>query len=155
MRINMPEADEFYSNQDLVEADEYWEEMCKGKAPMWVPGPAGLFYTGAQIQWRGAEMFAGDQVRTPVTDGLFAKQFIDNTAFYREGLKPWQRGLEIGMSHGYFIIGPFVALGPLRNTPEAATAGLLAGVALIGIASCGGLITGSTEKPTVFDKPGD
>merc|ERR1712045_548168 len=105
-----------------------------GQIPMWIPG---------------------DQVQTPVTDGLFAKQFLDNLAFYREGLKPWQRGLEIGMAHGYFIIGPFVNLGPLRNTPEAATVGLMGGCAVIGIVSVGGLLFGATIKPTLFDKEGD
>ena len=45
----------------------------------------------------GEEMFAGDQVRTPVTDGGFAEQCIYNLAFYRVGLKPWQRGLGIGI----------------------------------------------------------
>merc|ERR1712151_67597 len=122
---------------------------------MWVPGPSGAWYTGALIQWRGKEMFAGDQVRTPVTDGGFAKQYINALAFYREGLKPWQRGLEIGMAHGYFLIGPFVSLGPLRNTPEAATVGLLCGCAVVGLVSIGGLIFGTTVKPTRFDKPGD
>merc|ERR1712151_595323 len=103
----------------------------------------------------GPEMFAGDTQMTPVTDGLFARQFLDNLAFYREGLKPWQRGLEIGMAHGYFIIGPLVSLGPLRNTPEAATVGMLSGIAVIMIASFGGLLLGTTLKPTLFDKPGD
>merc|ERR1712222_236364 len=101
------------------------------------------------------EYFAGDQAQTPVTNGSFAVQYLNNLAFYRAGLRPWQRGIEIGMAHGYFIIGPFVNLGPLRNTPEAATVGLLAGVALIGIFSAGGLIFGATVKPTRFDEPGD
>jgi len=155
MRINMPDADEFYSGEEDRAAEARWREMCTGKIPLLVPGPAGLFWTGATIQWRGPEMFAGDQVQTPVTSGLFAKQYVNNMAFYREGLKPWQRGLEIGMAHGYFLIGPFVALGPLRNTPEAATVGLLAGCALVGIVSVGGLIFGSTIKPRLFDKEGD
>merc|ERR1719379_3242815 len=111
--------------------------------------------SGVRLQWGGPEPFAGDQVQTIVSDSRFSKQFIDNWAFYREGLKPWQRGLEIGMAHGYFIIGPFVSLGPLRNTPEAATVGLLSGCALIGIVSVGGLLFGSTIKPTRFDKEGD
>jgi len=155
MRINMPEADEFMSAQEELEEELYIGMLLEGKAPLWVPGPAGLFYSGALIQWRGKEMFAGDQVRTPVTEGGFAKQYLNNLAFYREGLKPWQRGLEIGMAHGYFIIGPFVVLGPLRNTPEAATVGLLAGCAVIGIVSVGGLLFGATIKPTLFDKEGD
>jgi len=151
MRINMPEADEFYSGEDLARDEAEWREICTGKIPMLLPGPAGLFYTGATIQWRGPEPFAGDQVQTPVSNGTFATQYRDNLAFYREGLKPWQRGLEIGMAHGYFIIGPFVSLGPLRNTPEAATVGLLAGCALIGIVSVGGLLFGATIKPRLFD----
>lgn len=59
------------------------------------------------------------------------------------------------MAHGYFLIGPFTSLGPLRNTPEAATVGLLCGCAIVGIVSIGGLIFGSTIKPTRFDKDGD
>lgn len=155
MRINAPDADEFLSGEEDALLDREFEQLSKGTVPMWVPGPAGLFYTGAVIKWRGPEMFAGDQVQTPVTNGAFAVQFVNNLAFYREGLKPWQRGLEVGMAHGYFIIGPFVALGPLRNTPEAATVGLLAGCALIGIVSVGGLLFGATIKPTLFDKKGD
>jgi len=155
MRINMPDADDIESGEELDAQDKYFKELCTGKIPMWVPGPAGIWDTGAMIQWRGPEMFAGDQVQTPVTNGAFATQFVDNLAFYREGLKPWQRGLEIGMAHGYFLIGPFVSLGPLRNTPEAATVGLLAGCALIGIVSVGGLLFGSTIKPKLFDKEGD
>mmetsp|Transcript_22153 Transcript_22153/g.55437 ORF Transcript_22153/g.55437 Transcript_22153/m.55437 type:complete len:93 (-) Transcript_22153:105-383(-) len=59
------------------------------------------------------------------------------------------------MAHGYFIIGPFVSLGPLRNTPEAATVGLLAGCALIGLVSVGGLLFGTLIKPTLFDRKDD
>merc|ERR1711988_378738 len=72
-----------------------------------------------------------------------------NMAFYRDGLKPWQRGIEIGMAHGYFIIGPFTSLGPLRNTPEAATVGLLAGIACIAAASLGGLGFSTVMKPSL------
>jgi len=155
LRINMPDEEDLGSPEAIEAYDQYLETMLSGKCPMWVPGPSGAFYTGALIQWRGKEMFAGDQVQTPVTNGGFAKQYLNNLAFYREGLKPWQRGLEIGMAHGYFIIGPFVVLGPLRNTPEAATVGLLAGCAVIGIVSVGGLLFGATIKPTLFDKEGD
>jgi len=161
LRINQPNEDGMMSMADLEKADASIRQMCKGEIPLYVPGPAGfgtmlgLFDSGAIFKWRGAEPFAGDLVQTPVTDGGFAKQFIDNCAFYRDGLKPWQRGLEIGMAHGYFLIGPFVSLGPLRNTPEAATVGLVAGCALIGIVSVGALLLGATIKPTLFDKKGD
>jgi len=155
MRVNMPEAGEFLTGEELEEQyQEFRRQSLTGELPMFLPGPAGFFPASATFKWRGAEPFAGDLVQSVVSDGKFAKDFIGNTAFYREGLKPWQRGLEIGMAHGYFLIGPFVTLGPLRNTPEAATVGLLCGVAVVGIVSVGGLIFGSTIAPPKFDKPG-
>jgi len=156
MRVNMPDADEFYSGEEMEAEYNAFKDMSRtGAVPLFLPGPASFFPTGATVQWRGPEPFAGDQVQSPVTDSLAAKQYINNMAFYREGLKPWQRGLEIGLAHGYFLVGPFTALGPLRNTPEAATVGLLAGIAVVGIVSVGGLIFGQTIKPTRFDKEGD
>jgi len=149
------------SDEDEV-IDDLWDyrnnkEFMKtmtGKIPLQIPGPSGWWSAGVDLQWKGPEPFAGDQVQILVRDSGFSKQFLDNLAFYRQGLKPWQRGFEIGLAHGYFIIGPFVSLGPLRNTPEAATIGLLAGVATIYAATIGGLILGTTVKPTIFDKPG-
>merc|ERR1719498_1455760 len=138
-----------------LESDFMVNMFATGTLPMQVPGPSSTLSTQATIEWRGPEPFAGDQCQTPVTQGSFPKQYVANMAFYREGLKPWQRGLEIGMAHGYFLIGPFVSLGPLRNTPEAATVGLLCGCAIVGLVSIGGLIFGSTIKPTRFDKEGD
>merc|ERR1711897_128731 len=140
---------------DIEIRDKLFREICSGAFPMSFPGPSNVWESGAKLQWRGEEPFAGDQIKTIVSDSRFSKQFLENCAFYREGLKPWQRGLEIGMAHGYFIIGPFVSLGPLRNTPEAATVGLLAGCALIGLVSVGGLLFGSTAKPRYFDEEGD
>merc|ERR1719188_889776 len=140
---------------DIEYREKAFRELCSGAFPALFPGPAGVIESGTKLQWRGEEPFAGDQVKTIVSDSRFSKQFIANCAFYREGLKPWQRGLEIGMAHGYFLIGPFVSLGPLRNTPEAATVGLLAGCAIIGLVSVGGLLFGTTIKPTRFDRKGD
>merc|ERR1712176_1416397 len=128
--------------RDMDYVERSARELYTGAFPMLFPGPSGVIESGAKLQWRGEEPFAGDQVKTIVSDSRFSKQFIANCAFYREGLGPWQRGLEIGMAHGYFLIGPFVSLGPLRNTPEAATVGLLCGCAIIGIVSVGGLIFG-------------
>jgi len=154
MKVSGPEF--FDSAEDIANRKKWFRDMSeKGAFPMEFPGPSNVFESGAYLQWRGEEPFAGDQVKTIVSDSRFSKQFIANTAFYREGLKPWQRGLEIGMAHGYFIIGPFVSLGPLRNTPEAATVGLLAGCALIGLVSVGGLLFGTLIKPKLFDKEGD
>mmetsp|Transcript_12040 Transcript_12040/g.33600 ORF Transcript_12040/g.33600 Transcript_12040/m.33600 type:complete len:361 (-) Transcript_12040:111-1193(-) len=141
--------------EDPFVTEEDFQLMMSGKLPLQIPGPAGWWDAGFTINFQGPERFSGDQIQTAVRDSAFSQQFLDNLAFYRQGLKPWQRGLEIGMAHGYFIIGPFVSLGPLRNTPEAATVGMLSGIAVIIIASCGGLLLGTTLKPTLFDKPGD
>jgi hypothetical protein len=156
MSINRLSEGDIPSVEQLqAESDFVINEYATGQIPMYVPGPSSILDSAAIIQWRGPEPFAGDQCQTPVTQGSFAKQYVANMAFYREGLKPWQRGLEIGMAHGYLLIGPFVSLGPLRNTPEGATAGLLSGAAVVGIVSIGGLLFGSTIKPTLFDKPDD
>jgi photosystem I subunit 11 len=161
MNVNRPVADNFPVQQgfptmeDQMAMGQRFRSISEGRIPLYIPGPSGFFNTGAWIQWRGAEPFAGDLVQSPVTDSYLGKGFIDNMAFYREGLKPWQRGLEIGVAHGYFLVGPFISLGPLRNTPEAATVGLLCGCAIVGLVSAGGLLFGSTIKPTQFDQKGE
>jgi len=156
LKVNDWPAEEFLSGEELQRDYDYVKMVFKtGAFPMEVPGPGQFWPTGAYFKWRGKEHFAGDQCQTPVTNGLFITQFVNNWAYYREGLKPWQRGLEIGMAHGYFLIGPFTSAGPLRNTPEAATVGLLCGCAVVGLVSVGGLIFGTVIKPTRFDKPGD
>jgi len=151
---NLPGPEDIQSQSELESVDRVNRAMMMGKMPFAVPGPSGWWYTGALIDYRPKEPFSSS-VRTPLTEGRFSKMFIENTAFYREGLKPWQRGIEIGMAHGYFLIGPFTALGPLRDSPVAATVGLLCGCSIIGLVTCGAYIFGTTIKPTLFDKEGD
>ncbi|CAE7217796.1 unnamed protein product [Symbiodinium sp. KB8] len=164
LKMDMPDTTRLNSEKELQEIEEYEKLMMSGKVPFAVPGPSGYFFTGFVTQWKGKEPFAGDQVITLTENGLFAKQFLSALAFYREGLKPWQRGLEMQtlwelnrlvvglqqsftpdswelwffllgdmgqlcrlawptvtwhLQRGYFLIGPFTSLGPLRNTPEA------------------------------------
>jgi len=61
------------------------------------------------------------------------------------------RGVEIGMAHGYFLIGPFATLGPLRNSEIANFAGLLSTFGLIIILAMGLAVYGnvSFENSTV------
>ena len=70
-------------------------------------------------------------LETPVNASPLIKWFISNLPAYRPGLTPFRRGLEVGMAHGYFIYGPFLLLGPLRNAPNASLAGLLEAVGLV------------------------
>lgn len=73
---------------------------------------------------------------TPISDSAFTKAFIGNLPAYRRGLSPILRGLEIGMAHGYFLIGPWIKLGPLRDYSEAANlGGLVSALSLILIAT--------------------
>jgi photosystem I subunit XI len=72
---------------------------------------------------------------TPISDSAFTRAFIGNLPAYRKGLSPMQRGLEIGMAHGYFLVGPWALLGPLRDSEHAALGGLISAVALVLIAT--------------------
>jgi photosystem II CP43 chlorophyll apoprotein len=68
---------------------------------------------------------------TPVNSSDFTLFLLKNLPIYRPGLSSLARGLEIGMAHGYFILGPFVKLGPLRNSEQANLIGLIAAGGLI------------------------
>jgi photosystem I subunit 11 len=70
---------------------------------------------------------------TPVTTSAATKAFLGNLPAYRSGLSPLLRGLEVGMAHGYLLVGPFDKLGPLRNSEIALLSGFLSAVGLITI----------------------
>lgn len=74
--------------------------------------------------------FVGN-LSTPVTTSTATKLYLGNLPIYRKGLSPLMRGLEVGMAHGYFLIGPFYILGPLRNSPNALLVGLFSAYGLI------------------------
>ncbi|MEO1519989.1 MAG: chlorophyll a/b binding light-harvesting protein [Cyanobacteria bacterium J06633_2] len=74
---------------------------------------------------------------TPISSSNSSIGWLRNLPIYRSGLSPINRGLEIGMAHGYFILGPFLKLGPLRNSDGALLAGLASACGLIAILSMG------------------
>ncbi len=74
-------------------------------------------------------------LETPINSSAFSKAFLNNLPAYRKGLSPLLRGLEIGLAHGYFLIGPWVKLGPLRDSDSAYLGALISAVALIIIAT--------------------
>ena len=82
------------------------------------------------IQPYNNDPFVGN-LATPISTSSFTKSLLSNLPAYRRGLSPLLRGLEIGMAHGYFLIGPFYKLGPLRNTDIALLSGFLSTVGLI------------------------
>ena len=85
---------------------------------------------------------------TPITSSAVTRALLMNLPAYRFGLTPLLRGLEIGLAHGYFLIGPFTKLGPLRNSDIALFAGFLSTIGLILILTLGLTIYGAaTFKP--------
>jgi len=74
--------------------------------------------------------FVGN-LSTPVTTSTATKLYLGNLPIYRKGVSPLLRGLEVGMAHGYFLVGPFYILGPLRNSPNALLVGLFSAFGLI------------------------
>lgn len=73
---------------------------------------------------------------TPISDSNFTRTFINNLPAYRQGISPLLRGLEIGMAHGYFLVGPWSLLGPLRDTENSAyLGGLIAAIGIILVAT--------------------
>ena len=79
---------------------------------------------------------------TPITSSAITRSILQNLPAYRFGLTPLLRGLEIGLAHGYFLIGPFVKLGPLRNSDISLLAGFLSAIGLIIILTLGLTIYG-------------
>jgi photosystem I subunit XI len=86
------------------------------------------------VQPYNGDPFVGN-LSTPINDSPLVKAFISNLPAYRKGLSPIQRGIEVGMAHGYFLVGPWAKLGPLRDDPNAMLGALISAVALILIAS--------------------
>ncbi len=84
---------------------------------------------------------------TPVSDSALVRDYLSKLPIYREGLTPKLRGREIGMAHGYFLLGPFTALGPLRDSNIGGLAGLASAVALVFIAKAGMRLYGIATFP--------
>ncbi len=72
---------------------------------------------------------------TPISASPLVLTWVKNLPIYRAGLSPIARGLEIGMAHGYLLLGPFYTLGPLRQTDQALLAGFGSTAGLVAILS--------------------
>lgn len=88
---------------------------------------------------------------TPITSSDLTLNFLKNLPIYRPGLSPLSRGLEIGMAHGYWLIGPFAKLGPLRDSQMANLAGLIAASSLIILLTIGLSIYGTSTFSTKLE----
>lgn len=84
---------------------------------------------------------------TPVNTSSFSKGLLSNLPAYRKNLSCILAGLEVGMAHGYFLLGPFYKLGPLRNTDTALLAGFFSTIGLILILTTGLTLYGKVSFP--------
>jgi photosystem II CP43 chlorophyll apoprotein len=85
---------------------------------------------------------------TAVNSSDLTLRFLKYLPIYRPGISPLSRGLEIGMAHGYWLVGPFAtlaSLGSLHNSNVGNLVGLLAAGSLIVILTIGFSIYGSTS----------
>ncbi|CAN6587143.1 unnamed protein product [Malus baccata var. baccata] len=84
------------------------------------------------IQPINGDPFIGS-LETPVTSSPLIAWYLSNLPAYRTAVSPLLRGIEVGLAHGFLLVGPFVKTGPLRNTPYAGGAGSLAAAGLVAI----------------------
>lgn len=79
--------------------------------------------------------FQGDpfvgHLSTPITTSALTKTYLSLLPAYKSGLSPLLRGINIGFVHGYFLLGPFAKLGPLRDSQVANFVGFVSTISLI------------------------
>jgi photosystem I subunit 11 len=68
---------------------------------------------------------------TPITTSSITKTYLSLLPAYKKGLSPLLRGINIGFVHGYLLLGPFVQLGPLRDSQVANFVGFVSTISLI------------------------
>jgi photosystem I subunit 11 len=107
----------------------------------------------------GGDPFVG-HLSTPITTSNITKSYLSLLPLYKAGLSPLLRGINIGFVHGYFLLGPFVKLGPLRDSPVANFIGFVSTISLIIILTTCLLIYGfvtfspakdKTNKPNILN----
>ena len=72
-------------------------------------------------------------LETPVTSAPIVAGYLSNLPAYRTGVSPVLRGVEIGLAHGFLLAGPFIKLGPLRDTDAGIVSGCLSAAGLVAI----------------------
>lgn len=86
-------------------------------------------------------------LETPINNSSLVKWYINALPAYRKGITPLRRGLEVGLAHGYWLIGPFARLGPLRDTDVANIAALLSTISMVGILTFAISMYGNSNPP--------
>jgi photosystem I subunit 11 len=97
------------------------------------------------------DIFVG-HLSTPITTSNLTKSYLSLLPAYKAGLSPLLRGINIGFVHGYFLLGPFVKLGPLRDSEVANFVGFVSTISLIIILTTALLIYGFVTFSEAKDK---
>lgn len=84
---------------------------------------------------------------TPISTSNLTRTYLSLLPAYKQGLSPLLRGINIGYAHGYFLLGPFIDLGPLRNSQVGGFIGYISTISLIIILTTGLLIYGFVSFP--------
>jgi photosystem I subunit XI len=89
----------------------------------------------------------GSNLSTPINNSKLAKAIVNSFSAYRQGLSPLRRGIEVGLAHGYWQIGPFFKFNPLRYTEWGALTALLSDIGLVVISAGAIVIYAATNPP--------
>lgn len=109
-----------------------------------MPTPStAVWATDTRITEDPIQPYKGDpqlgNLATPINSSNLVKAYINNLPAYRPGLTPFLRGLEIGMAHGYFLVGPEVVFGPIREASHVANLSGLITAIYITVSACLGI----------------
>jgi len=86
-------------------------------------------------------------LETPINASGLSKWWINIQPAYRQGITPFRRGLEVGLTQGLWVIIPFTKLGPLRDSDIANIAGLLSAIGLLLIATVAIYLYAASNPP--------
>jgi photosystem I subunit XI len=84
---------------------------------------------------------------TPINSSKLAKAIVNSFSAYRQGLSPLRRGIEVGVAHGYWQLGPFFKFNPLRFTESGALTALASDIGLVVISAAAIVLYAATNPP--------
>jgi len=99
----------------------------------------------------GGDPFVG-HLSTPITTSNITRAYLSLLPAYKDGLSPLLKGINVGFVHGYFLLGPFVKLGPLRDSQVANFVGFVSTISLLIILTTCLLIYGFVTFSKAKDK---
>jgi photosystem I subunit XI len=83
-----------------------------------------------EVVYPATDLQYGDLL-TPINSSPLVKTVMRNLSAYRENVSPLRRGIEVGVAHGYWLVGPFAKFNPLRDTSVGTLGSLLATFGLV------------------------